>query len=48
MKCPKCESKSFEGECLAHGEWDVTEPCLVCDECEEAFSYEEMENEWVR
>ena len=47
MNCPKCnKGKLEEGECLAHGWGDVTEPCWVCHECEEAFSFEEIEKEW--
>ena len=46
MNCPKCDYKLIEGECLAHGEYDVTEPCLICEKCEEGFSHEEIEKEW--
>jgi hypothetical protein len=46
MNCPKCNYKLEEGECLAHGEYDVTEPCMVCDKCEEAFSFDEIKEEW--
>ena len=46
MNCPKCDYKLIDGECLAHGEHDITEPCLICEECEEGFAHEEIEKEW--
>jgi len=41
MRCPNCDNELREGEGLIRE--DITEPCMVCDECEEAFEINEEE-----
>ena len=39
--CPKCKGELYEGECsVLGGQPDESEPCAVCDNCEEGFDFD--------
>ena len=43
--CPKCDGELYEGECQSILGVDHSDPCAVCDVCEEGFSYEDIFDE---